>query len=157
VVAKSDWVLLAYRVPREPSAPRIAIWRRLKRLGVSQLLDGLVALPADAQTREQLDWVADEVISAGGTATVWVGRPVGSKNEREIVAAMKEAITTEYRKILDDVEAARMAPEIERRRIVARLRREVQLVAGRDYFPPSERERARRAVHELARLVAVSS
>ncbi|KWX10764.1 chromate resistance protein, partial [Carbonactinospora thermoautotrophica] len=62
------WVLLSYRVPREPSAPRIAIWRRLKRLGVAQIVDGLVALPADAYTREQMEWVAEQVVEAGGTA-----------------------------------------------------------------------------------------
>ena len=64
------WVLLCYRVPREPSAPRIAIWRKLKRLGVAQLGDGLVGLPADARTREQLEWVAEEVTEAGGSAGV---------------------------------------------------------------------------------------
>ena len=34
-----DWVLLAYRLPREPSAPRLAVWRQLKRLGVAQLVE----------------------------------------------------------------------------------------------------------------------
>src|SRR5205814_10539904 len=32
VAGRVEWVLLAYRVPREPSSPRIAIWRRLRRL-----------------------------------------------------------------------------------------------------------------------------
>ncbi len=41
-----EWVLLSYRLPREPSTPRIAVWRKLKRLGVAQISDGLVALPA---------------------------------------------------------------------------------------------------------------
>ena len=56
-----QWVLLAYRLPREPSTPRIALWRKLRRLGVVQLLDGLVALPLDSRNREQLEWLADEV------------------------------------------------------------------------------------------------
>jgi hypothetical protein len=47
----------------------------LQRLGVVQLVDGLVALPADARTKEQLEWVADEVIEACGEATVSLGRP----------------------------------------------------------------------------------
>ena len=42
---RRDWVLRAYRLPREPSAPRLAVWGKLKRLGVAQLLDGLVGLP----------------------------------------------------------------------------------------------------------------
>src|SRR5215203_4206421 len=68
-----EWVLLAYRLPREPSTPRIALWRKLRQLGAAQLLDGLVALPADSRTREQLEWIADQVVEAGGTAEVWGG------------------------------------------------------------------------------------
>jgi len=49
------WVLLVYRMPREPSTPRIAIWRKLKQLGVAQLADGLVALPRDERTQEHLE------------------------------------------------------------------------------------------------------
>ena len=49
---KASWVLLAYRVPREPSTPRIAVWRRLKRLGAAQLLDGLVVLSFDVWNKE---------------------------------------------------------------------------------------------------------
>ena len=56
-----EWVLLAYRLPRQPSTPRSNVWRKLKRLGVAQLGDGLVALPADARTREALEWIAEEV------------------------------------------------------------------------------------------------
>ena len=44
--APGEWVLLSYRLPREPSTPRIAVWRKLRRLGVAQISDGLVALPA---------------------------------------------------------------------------------------------------------------
>lgn len=60
-----DWVLLAYRMPREPSTPRIAVWRKLRRLGALQLVDGLVALPADPASIEAFDWLADEVLGLG--------------------------------------------------------------------------------------------
>ena len=91
VCRSGRWVLLAYRVPREPSTPRIAVWRKLKRLGVAQLGDGLVALPADARTREQLEWIADEIVEAGGTADGLAGRPGTAAQEREIAAAMDAA------------------------------------------------------------------
>src|SRR2546430_17674539 len=73
-----DWVLLAYRLPRVPTTPRSAVWRKLKRLGVAWLGDGLVALPADPRTREQLEWVAEDVTDHGGEAILWLGRPLGA-------------------------------------------------------------------------------
>jgi hypothetical protein len=79
-----DWVLLTYRLPREPSTPRASVWRKLRRLGVAQLADGLVALPEDARTREHLEWIADEVLAAGGTAIPKprVRRPGGTRRRR---------------------------------------------------------------------------
>ena len=74
-----DWVLLAYRLPRVPSTPRSAVWRKLKRLGVGWLSDGLVALPADARTREQLGWIAEEITDNGGEAALWLGPSPRSK------------------------------------------------------------------------------
>ena len=53
--ARLQWVLLAYRLPRDPSTPRSALWRKLRQLGAVQVLDGLAALPLDARNREQLD------------------------------------------------------------------------------------------------------
>src|SRR5258708_22357601 len=73
-----EWLLLAYRMPREPSTPRIAVWRKLTSLGVAKLGDGLVGLPADARSQERLEWIADEVAEAGGEATLWPGPPVAA-------------------------------------------------------------------------------
>lgn len=153
VGATFDWVLLAYRLPREPSTPRITVWRKLKRLGVAPLLDGLVALPADARTREQLEWVADEVQQAGGTASVWVGRPGSAAQGRTVAAAMAEAIAAEYRAVIADAAVAIDADIVERRRTLARLRRELHRIGMRDHFPPSERQQARDAVRALGALV----
>src|SRR5438309_8367267 len=127
VAPRLDWVLLAYRLPREPSTPRIAVWRKLRRLGAVQLVDGLVALPADARTKEQLEWLADEVLDAGGEATVWVGRPGSAADERRLAVRMAAAVAEEYRAVTDAAnEAAGDPTEGARRRTAARLGRELQ-------------------------------
>jgi hypothetical protein len=149
----TNWVLLAFRVPRVPSTPRIAIWRKLKRLGVVQVLDGLVALPLDARTREQLEWVAEEVVEHGGTATLWTGRPTGIASEKKLMEAMAVAIAAEYQAVVDDVAAAVGSEHGEQQRTLSRLRRELHRIAQRDYFPPVEGEIARRALRDLSRLV----
>jgi hypothetical protein len=143
-------VLLSYRVPRVPSSPRIAIWRRLKRLGVAQISDGLVALPADARTREQLEWVAAEVADAGGSATVWLARPAAAAAERELAAGMATARAAEYRALKADAEAARPAGQQARASALRRLRGELRRIGRRDFFPPPERDLARSAVEALA-------
>ncbi len=145
------WVLLCYRVPREPSAPRIAIWRKLRRLGVAQLGDGLAGLPADARTREQLEWVAEEVTEAGGSAGVWLAHPATAAQERELATAMAAARTAEYSAVTARAAAVREGSEQARAAALRRLRAELRRITRRDYFPPPAREQARAAVEALTR------
>jgi len=146
-------VLLAYRLPRDPSTPRSALWRKLRRLGATQLLDGLAALPLDARNREQLEWLADEVFEAGGEATIWIGELASAAQERELATRMAKAVAADYRALIDDAAAARSERAGRRRRTLGRLRRELRRIRARDYFPPAERELAQQAVDELAALV----
>jgi hypothetical protein len=148
-----QWVMLAYRLPREPSGPRLAIWRRLKRLGVAQLLDGLVALPLDSRNRERLEWIADEVVEAGGDASIWLAVPATRAQERELAVALRQAIAGQYRAVASEARRAAAEGGGRHRRTLARLRRELARIARRDYFPPPEREEARGAVEALAEAV----
>jgi hypothetical protein len=145
-----DWVLLAYRLPRVPSTPRSAVWRKLKRLGVAWLGDGLVALPADSRTREQFEWIAEEVTDHGGEATLWLGRPLDSNAASIVVSRMTTAVAAEYEAVAAEAAAIRTADAAARRRALARLRRELHRIQGRDFFGSSEGEAARRAVEHLA-------
>ncbi|GAB7045364.1 Chromate resistance protein ChrB [Catenuloplanes indicus] len=145
-----EWVLLAYRVPRQPPRPRIAIWRKLERLGVARLGDGLVALPADARTREHLDWVAEEIAEAGGSSTVWLAAPGTEAQERQVAGEMRAARAAEYRVVAEEATAAAGLDHPARVRAVRRLRGELRRIGQRDYFPPPERATARDAVRALA-------
>ena len=111
--------MLAFRLPREPSTPRVTVWRKLLRLGVVQLLDGLVALPRDARTQEQLEWIADEVIEAGGETSIWFGRPGSASQERALAARMADAAAEEYAALIADAEAAVHDEPATRRRTLA--------------------------------------
>ncbi len=102
-----EWLLLAYRMPREPSTPRIAVWRKLARLGVAKLGDGLVALPADARSQERLEWLADEVAEAAGEATLWRGKLTSAAAERALAGRMAAAVAAEYRALITAAVVAR--------------------------------------------------
>lgn len=142
-------MLLSYRLPREPSTPRIAVWRKLKRLGIAQISDGLVALPADARTREQLEWIAEEVSEAGGSAGIWLARPAALAQERDLAAGMAAARAQEYRAVIAQAVEAMAADGATRTAAVRRLRAELRRINRRDYFPPRERDEARAAVQDL--------
>ena len=145
-----DWVLLAYRLPRVPSTPRSSVWRKLKRLGVAWLGDGLVALPADPRTREQLEWVAEEVTDHGGEATVWLGRPLDTTAQSAIVNRMTAAVAAEYDAVAAEAAAVHTADAAAQRRAATRLRRELHRIQARDFFTCPQRAAARRAVETLA-------
>jgi hypothetical protein len=149
-VADSEWVLLAYRIPREPSTPRISVWRKLRRLGAVQLVDGLVALPASAQNREQFDWLADEIVEAEGEAWTWLATPGSKEQQRALTARMSEAASEEYAALLEETEAALAGDVTPGRRTVERLRRELRRIEARDAFPAKDRARARKSIERLA-------
>jgi hypothetical protein len=142
-------VLLAYRLPREPSSPRIAVWRKLKRLGVAQLSDGLVALPADPRTREALEWISQEVREADGHAELWLAEPGEAAQQQRLVAELAAVRAAEYQSVCDEAIQAGHLPPAQRRRTGQRLRAELGRIARRDFFPPPERDTAQAAVQAL--------
>ena len=150
VVSDTEWVLLAYRMPREPSTPRIAVWRKLRRLGAVQLVDGLVALPADATTVEAFDWLADEVLEAGGEAWTWRAQAGSKQQHTALRERLSQAAAQEYRNLIAEVGEAAVDPS---RRTVERLRRELHHIDTKDRVGVKEREQAHRAVDRLAATV----
>lgn len=142
-------MLLLYRLPREPSTPRISVWRKLKRLGVAQLGDGLVALPHDARTREQFDWIAAEVHESGGTATVWLGRPATARSGQDLADQLREARAAEYQQLTSQALQALRGTE-DRAAARNRLQAELHRISRRDYFPSPARAAAAEAVAALA-------
>ncbi len=143
------WVWLVYRLPREPSTPRITVWRKLKRLGVAQIADGVIALPADARTREHLDWIAEEILEAHGSAAIWLAQPATAAVERDLAATLAAARAAEYAVVITEATAAGSLDDTGRAGAARRLRAELRRIHRRDYFPPAARDTARRAVEQL--------
>jgi hypothetical protein len=130
------------------------VWRKLRKLGVAQISDGLVALPAAPRTREQLEWVAEEVIDAGGTAGIWLARPATRAEEAKIAERMTAARAAEYQALIAATAAAGQADPAARAGTLRRLRNELRAIQRRDYFPPPDRDNAEAAVQALAGLPA---
>jgi hypothetical protein len=150
---RRQWVLLAYRMPREPSTPRIAVWRKLRRLGVAQIVDGLVAVPDSVSNLEQMGWVANDVLDAGGEAQLWTAELNSAKQERELVARLNREVSEAYRALVDEIEAALGADPVSRRQL-DRFQRELRDIGRRDHLGATGRDRAERAFQRLSRAAA---
>ena len=134
---RPSWVLLVYRLPREPSRHRVAVWRKLKDLGALYIQDGVVALPEDATTREQLEWLQLRVREAGGEATLWEARPGTVAEEAELVGTFRSSREEAYRAIIAEAERLRRKAEmggVDPSEQLGKLEREFRAERRRDYF-----------------------
>ncbi len=120
------WALLVYQIPSEPSARRVAVWRKLKRLGAILLHDSLWVLPATLHTREQFQWLAAEIIEFGGEATFWEAELLLGGEQATLVGQFREQVEAVYRDILAKLEM----PDSD----LAALARDYQQAKARDYF-----------------------
>lgn len=141
------WVLLNYRIPREPSTPRIAVWRQLRDLGVAQIGDGLVALPTSHRNRERLEWVAAKVLEADGDAIVWDAKPTMKRAARSLVDDLIEARNAEYQELLSEVTSTQNPTD----RTVQKWRRLWRAIDKRDYFDAPLREAVRATIEEVVK------
>lgn len=142
-----EWTLINYRIPREPSTPRITVWRKLKDLGVVSLGDGLAALPADARNQERLEWIAESVREAGGEAIVWTATPTGRRHSADLAVEMRDARNLEYEELLAEIDAYEDSDP----RTVRRWRRQWRRISRRDYFRAPKRDRTRLAIDAAAK------
>lgn len=148
--ARAEWLLLAYRIPREPSTPRISVWRKLRQLGAAQIGDGLVALPTRNSTREQFAWLAQEIREAHGEAWLWESQLADRVQERALVASMEEEIAGEYRDLAKKAREAAREPAVAQGRALSRCRREFRRIEAKDYFGIVARSDAVDALERLS-------
>jgi hypothetical protein len=165
-MASRLWVVLSYRLPREPSRLRLAVWRRFKRIGATVLHDAVWLLPADPRTREAFEWLAEEIEEQGGTAFVWEATSFDSAQDETIVGQFRAEADERYAAITESAEALRRLAARRRspgrarlnhaRRQLAGLERALRLESRRDPFSAPGRHAAEQALHEAARAIAHS-
>jgi hypothetical protein len=145
----NEWVLLAYRLPREPSRPRLALWRALRRLGAAQVADGLAALPLTAETREHFEWLASAAADDQGEASVWIALATTRDQDQGWRDQMSAAVEAEYTDLRERAAAARVHDEPGQVRQRRYLRAELRRIRARDYFNAPGARHAEAAIEAL--------
>ena len=155
---KIRWLILIYQLPREPSRHRVAVWRKLKSLGALYLQDGAAALPEDAVTREQLEWLQLRVREAGGEATLWEALANTIAEDRSLVEGFRASREASYEKLVESAgrlrrKAALGSDEHLLLEELRKLEREFRAERRRDYFRSPMRNEAAEALRTVRQVL----
>jgi len=130
------WLLFLYKVPPEPTANRVSIWRKLKRLGAILLHDAVWVLPPSPRTLEEFQWLAADICDRGGDAMLWEASLCLDGRDEELVQQFLAQVDSVYTDIIAELEQADAD--------LASLSKRYQQARLHDYFrsPLGERVRA---------------
>jgi hypothetical protein len=132
------WLLLLYKIPREPTVARVSVWRKLKRLGAILLHDAVWVLPPSPRTQEEFQWLVAEIHERGGDAMLWEASLCLDGRDKELVRQFIAQVDAVYTDILAELEH----PDAD----LAALSKRYQQARLQDYFRSSLGDRVRHAL-----------
>ena len=141
------WVVFSYSLPsKASSSPRVALWRRLQRVGAITPKAGVYVLPDRDECVEAFQWLAQEVQQAKGEAVVMHVDRFEGLTDPQIIELFRDSCRNKYSEIeteATDVEKTIQATKksknssgiLER---LEKLRKKYAEVAQMDFFESSE-------------------
>lgn len=157
------WVVFSYSLPsKSSSSPRVALWRRLRRLGAVSPTGGTHILPARAECVEGFQWLAQEIRKSQGQALMMHVEQFDGVSDPELINLFRSARQEDYEEI------ATQAAELEKiiaedgegdwhskgRDLLARLQRLLADVKRVDYFDCPEGNAVEAQLARIARALA---
>lgn len=99
-MASTSWLLLTYKVPSEPAAKRIALWRRLKGMGAVYLQNGVCLLPKTDDHVRRLKMIENDIFEMAGEAVILETVALDHTQEEKVVGRFKADRDEQYREFL---------------------------------------------------------
>ena len=97
----TSWLLLTYKVPPEPAARRIAIWRKLKGMGAVYLQNGVCLLPKTDEHLRRLKMLEKDVEEAQGDSVLLETIALDRGQEDKVVARFRADRDEAYVEFID--------------------------------------------------------
>lgn len=155
------WLLLIHQIPPTPTYFRAKVGRRLQRLGAVAIKNSVYVIPFGERTQEDFQWIAREIASEGGEATLCKATFVEGLRDDQVEALFQAARDADYAQVAEEVRDAvgglptRLTRDDERRPTLeaqlVRLRKRLDEIVAIDFFPSSGRVAAESAVAGLER------
>ena len=143
-----DWLLLLHFLPSTHAHARVQAWRRLQRVGAVLLKNSAYVLPHSPESREDFEWIKNEIVATGGQAIVMISRAPDQSTSDEIVSAFRAARGRDFETLA--AEASRILERSGKRHTgtgrrqltqrVRRLRERFEDAVRLDFFDAPHRE-----------------
>ncbi len=150
------WILLIHQIPPKPAYFRAKVGRRLARLGSVAIKNSVYALPRTSQSREDFQWLAREIVSDGGEATLCEASLIEGLRDEQVEALFLAARDADYSAVSEEARGvartlpAKLARDDERRgqieNDVGRWEKRLAEIVTIDFFGAEGRETAEAAV-----------
>src|SRR6266404_4955895 len=92
----SSWLLLLYSLPTNRNSERVAVWRRLKKMGAVQIKTSTYLLPDEPAQYEQFQWLAQQIRDYGGDSTLVRAQEIEGLTKEKVVSLFNAARDREY-------------------------------------------------------------
>ena len=100
-MATITWLLLTYKVPAEPAAKRVGLWRRLKGMGGIYLQNGVCLLPKTEDHARRLKMMENDITEMGGGSVILETVALDRLQQDKVVARFKADRDDAYREFID--------------------------------------------------------
>jgi hypothetical protein len=91
-----SWLLLLFSLPTNRNTERVAVWRRLKKLGAVQITTSTYLLPDQPAQYEQFQWLAQQIRDYGGDSTLVRAQEIEDLTKEKVVALFNDARAKDY-------------------------------------------------------------
>lgn len=153
--SQATWVMLVASLTGRSPNPRMRLWRALKAAGAVAIRDGVYILPSREANWAFLRGQATEVTDAGGSAHVIPFTAADDTQEAELRQGFdRTALYAESVERLSHLTTGLPGLlEVEARRQLTALRRDVEGVAAIDFFPGPARDQAEGALRDAEQAI----
>ncbi|ULB12444.1 hypothetical protein ORIO_21935 (plasmid) [Cereibacter azotoformans] len=95
------WLLITYKVPPEPAARRVAIWRKLKGMGAIYLQNSVCLLPRSDDHVRRLKMLENDIAEAQGESVILETAALDPTQEAKVLARFKADRDEAYVEFID--------------------------------------------------------
>jgi hypothetical protein len=160
-----QWLMLVHQLPARPSNLRVRVWRRLQQVGAVVLRNSLYVLPNTEESREDFNWVREEIAASGGEISILEASGVDGYTDSELVQQFRNARNADFQSLIDALRAlqarartvgvGRRGKALERH--LRRFRERLAAIQAIDYFGAPARTDAEQALATLEAMQKGSS